>query len=165
MELMHSDIFTHIDSSPPPLTAPGPLAGKSVAIQPNMSVRGWPTEAGSVALERFIALEDATVVKRLRAAGAKTMGSTHMSELGFGLAGDTAAQVLAEGHVDIALITDTMGEARVAASTIGVFGFKPSYGIVSPLRADRACSFDGVLRHHGQYARRCCHGNGDDSRQ
>lgn len=131
MELMHSDIFTHIDSSPPPLTAPGPLAGKSVAIQPNMSVRGWPTEAGSVALERFIALEDATVVKRLRAAGAKTMGSTHMSELGFGLAGDTAAQVLAEGHVDIALITDTMGEARVAASTIGVFGFKPSYGIVS----------------------------------
>ncbi|NVM21160.1 MAG: hypothetical protein HWN68_05210 [Desulfobacterales bacterium] len=128
---MHSDIFTYIDPSQPSTVAAGPLAAKSLAIQPNMSVRGWPTEAGSIALDRFVAVEDATVVKRLRTAGAKTMVSTRMSELGFGLAGDTAAQALAEGHADIALITDTMGEVRVAASTTGVFGFKPSYGTVS----------------------------------
>lgn len=128
---MKPEIFTYIDSSPPSIVEDGSLTGKSIAIQPNMSVRGWPTEAGSTALERFIAVEDATVVKRLRAAGAKITGSVCMSELGFGLAGDTSARSLAEGQVDIALITDTMGEARVAASTVGVFGFKPSYGIVS----------------------------------
>ncbi len=128
---MHLEIFSHIDSSSPSPIAGGPLAGKSVAIQPNMSVRGWPTDAGSVALERFVALQDATVVARLRAAGATISGATRMSELGFGLVGDTAAQALAGGQVDIALVTDTMGEARVGASSIGAFGFKPSYGIVS----------------------------------
>lgn len=128
---MQSDIFTHIDSSPASAAADGPLAGKSVAIQSNMSVRGWPTEAGSGALEDFVALEDATVVKRLREAGAIIKGSTRMSELGLGLAGDRTAQALARRQADIVLITDTMGEARVAAASIEACGFKPSYGLVS----------------------------------
>lgn len=128
---MKSGLFTYLDSSPPPVAAGGPLAGKSIAIQSNMSVGGWPAGAGSRALERFVALEDATVVKRLRAAGATISGSTRMSELGLGLAGDTAARALAEGRVDIALVTDTMGEARLGATMIGALGFKPSYGLVS----------------------------------
>ncbi|MEA1935395.1 MAG: amidase family protein [Thermodesulfobacteriota bacterium] len=128
---MNSEIFTYVDSSPSSIGEGGPLAGKTIAIQPNMSVSGWPTEAGSVALEHYIALEDATVVERLRSAGATITGSTRMSELGFGLMGDTASQAVAAGEVDIALITDTMGEARVAASATSIFGFKPSYGIVS----------------------------------
>jgi aspartyl-tRNA(Asn)/glutamyl-tRNA(Gln) amidotransferase subunit A len=105
--------------------------GKRIAIQPNLSVRGWPTEAGSVALEGYVALEDATVVERLREGGASIVGSIRMSELGLGLVGDTGAQVLAQGLADLVLVTDSMGEARVAASSIGVFGFKPSHGIVS----------------------------------
>ncbi|MBN1930584.1 MAG: hypothetical protein JW786_03125 [Desulfobacterales bacterium] len=128
---MQSDIFTYIDPSPFSLMENGPLTGKSVVIQPNMSVRDWPTEAGSAALERYIALEDATVVERLRQAGANIKGSSRMSEMGFGLGGDTGAQALADGIADIVLITDTLGEARVAASTIGAIGFKPSHGIVS----------------------------------
>ena len=128
---MNTGIFAYVDSSPPSIGEGGPLAGKTIAIQPNMSVSGWPTEAGSVALEHYIALEDATVVERLRSAGATITGSTRMSELGFGLMGDTASKAIATGEVDIALVTDTMGEARVAASATDIFGYKPSYGIVS----------------------------------
>lgn len=127
---MNTEIFTYINPSPSSIEEGGPLEGKTLAIQPNMSVSGWPTEAGSVALENYIALEDATVVERVKSAGATITGSTRMSELGFGLMGDTASQAVATGKVDIALVTDIMGEARVASAT-GIFGFKPSYGIVS----------------------------------
>jgi aspartyl-tRNA(Asn)/glutamyl-tRNA(Gln) amidotransferase subunit A len=128
---MVPDIFTHKNVMPHTVAEEGPLAGKRVVIQPNMSVRGWLTNAGSPALEGFIALEDGTVTARLREAGAILIGSTRMSGLGFGLAGDTGTQALVQGEADIALITDTMGEARVAAAASGLFGFKPSYGIVS----------------------------------
>jgi aspartyl-tRNA(Asn)/glutamyl-tRNA(Gln) amidotransferase subunit A len=128
---MDTKIFAYIDPNPPVTVDGGVLSHKSVAIQPNMSVRGWPTEAGSQALSRYVALEDATVVERMRAAGATITGNTYMSELGFGLSGDTSAQGVMDGMVDMALITDTMGEARVAASRANLFGFKPSYGIVS----------------------------------
>lgn len=109
----------------------GPVAGKKVVIQPNMSRQGWPTDAGSLALEGFTALEDATVIMRLLEAGAELIGSGRMSELGFGLAGDTTVGAITAGEAEIALITDTMGESRVAASMSGLFGFKPSYGTVS----------------------------------
>jgi len=128
---MNPEIFSYVDLSSPSMVDKGPLTGKKIAIQPNLSVRGWPADAGSVALERFVALEDATVIERLKKAGARLAGSTRMSELGLGLTGDTGARALAEGQVDAVLMTDTLGEPRVAASTIGAFGFKPSYGIVS----------------------------------
>ncbi|MBN2517017.1 MAG: hypothetical protein JXC33_13415 [Deltaproteobacteria bacterium] len=128
---MNKEIFSYIDSKPSMVNKTGSLHGKSISIQPNMSVRGWPTEAGSRALERFAALEDATVVENLRTAGVTIKGSTHMSELGFGLIGDTAAQAVATGEVDVALVTDSMGEARIAASSKNLFGFKPSFGIIS----------------------------------
>ncbi len=128
---MDPDNYSYIDNSPPETRGNGILKGKTGSIQPNMSVRGWPTEAGSKALEGFSALEDATVIERLRKAGVEITGSTCMSELGFGLTGDTAARVISDGDVDFALMTDTMGEARVAASSAGAFGFKPSYGLVS----------------------------------
>jgi len=128
---MASDIFTYKNILPQTSTEGGVLAGKKVVIQPNMSARGWLTNAGSMALEGFIALEDATVITRLRNAGAALIGSTRMSELGFGLSDDKGTRTLCGGEADIALITDTMGEVRVAAATSGLFGFKPSYGIIS----------------------------------
>lgn len=127
---MQKSLFSHVDPSPES-AAGGPLAGQSVIIQPNMSVRGWPCEAGSLALEQFIALEDASIVESLRAAGAILVGSSRMAELGFGLAGDTTARAFAEGLCTLALVTDTMGEARHTASLARAFGFKPSHGIVS----------------------------------
>jgi aspartyl-tRNA(Asn)/glutamyl-tRNA(Gln) amidotransferase subunit A len=128
---MQETRYTYLDSSPLPASADGALSGTSVAIQPNMSVRGWPTSAGSKALEGFTAIYDATVIERLKHAGAHIKGSIRMSELGFGLAGDTGATVLDDDDVDCLLITDTMGEARMTACLSGDFGFKPSYGRVS----------------------------------
>jgi len=109
----------------------GPLHGLRIAIQPNISVAGWPTEAGSNALANFIALEDATIVQRLRQAGASLHGSTRMSEFGFGLQGSQAGGALQEQAADAELVLDFMGESRLAASRAGVCGFKPSWGLVS----------------------------------
>jgi aspartyl-tRNA(Asn)/glutamyl-tRNA(Gln) amidotransferase subunit A len=130
---MTQKIYTHKDASPTPVTQGGPLTGKKIVLQPNMSVCGWPTNAGSRALEGFVALEDATVVARLREAGAALIGSARMSELGFGLTGDTLIEVLSSDGAHVGLIADTMGEARVVAAGSGFFGFKPSFGIVSRL--------------------------------
>lgn len=109
----------------------GPLQGMKVVIQPNLAVRGWPARAGTRALEGFIAPEDATVVERLRRAGARLVGYSCMSELGLGLDGDTTAGALSEGLADAALMIDALGEARAAAAGAGLFGFKPSWGLVS----------------------------------
>jgi aspartyl-tRNA(Asn)/glutamyl-tRNA(Gln) amidotransferase subunit A len=125
------DIFSYRNASPERRAAGTPLAGLRVALQPNLSVEGWPCAAESRALSGYSALEDATAVTRLTNAGAVLSGSGRMAELGFGLAGDTSAQILTDGLADIALITDTIGEARMAAARAALFGFKPSYGLVS----------------------------------
>ncbi len=123
-------LFSYRNRIPQPMEV-GPLAGKSFLLQPNMTVRGWPCEAGSIALEKYVALEDATVVEKLKNAGATLAGSTRMAELGLGLTGDTTVQAFTQEQCDVALVTDTMGEARVAASLARAYGFKPSWGIVS----------------------------------
>lgn len=128
---MQEKLFVYEDSSACPASDGRLLSEMSLAVQPNMSVLGWPTEAGSRALTGFTAIYDATAVERLKAAGAAIKGSVCMSEFGFGLAGDSAAAALSRDQVDCVLMTDTMGEARVAACLAGAFGFKPSYGMVS----------------------------------
>lgn len=128
---MKADLFTYSNPSPSPAVEDGPLTGKTFTVQPNMSVRGWPADAGSLALKGFTAIEDATVIERLKKAGAIIAGSTRMSEFGFGLDGDTAGSALAQGLADVALMTDMMGEARMSASRVAACGFKPTGGIVS----------------------------------
>jgi aspartyl-tRNA(Asn)/glutamyl-tRNA(Gln) amidotransferase subunit A len=110
-----------------------PLAGVPLAVKDNFCTRGLRTTCASMILENWVPPYDATVVERLRAAGARIAGSTRMSELGFGLAGDTASMAVAEGGCHAALVLDTMGEARVAAASAGLVGFKPSWGVVSRL--------------------------------
>lgn len=127
---MESRLFTHIDETPPE-PADGPLRDKTVVVQPNMSVRNWPTDVGSRALENYAALEDATLVEKIRRSGATIKGSSRMSELGFGLNADTAAQIVKNGLAHIALVTDTLGEARISGAIAGACAFKPSYGIIS----------------------------------
>jgi len=109
----------------------GPLEGLRIAIQPGISAAGWPTEAGSNALANFKSLEDATIVQRLRHAGASLCGSTGMSEFGFGLQGSQAGVALRERAADAEMVLDHMGESRLAASSADVCGFKPSWGLVS----------------------------------
>lgn len=102
-----------------------------IAIQPNISVAGWPTQAGSNALAGFHALEDAAIFRRIREAGAEVCGSTHMSEFGFGLAKSSAGQALMTQAVEAELVLDLMGESRLAAARACVWGFKPSWGLLS----------------------------------
>jgi aspartyl-tRNA(Asn)/glutamyl-tRNA(Gln) amidotransferase subunit A len=102
-----------------------------VAIQPNISVKGWPTEAGSLALADFKALEDSAIVERLSGQGAVLVGSIKMSEFGFGLKDSLAGSALEKKAADAELVLDMTGEARLAAARTGVCGFKPSYGLIS----------------------------------
>lgn len=130
----------------------GPLAGVPVAVKDNIAVRGVATTAGTRAFADRIAPRDATVVARLRAAGAAVIGTTNMDEgalgattdnpfwgrclnpLGEGLtpggsSGGSGAAVGA-GIVPLALGTDTMGSVRLPAAYCGVWGMKPTRGLI-----------------------------------
>ena len=109
----------------------GALQKIKIALQPNISVAGWPTETGSNALAGFKALENATVAEHAVKAGAQLIGYTRMSEFGFGLKNSMAGSALQKKAADVELVLDLAGEARLAALRAGVCGFKPSYGLVS----------------------------------
>ncbi|HDQ03199.1 MAG TPA: hypothetical protein ENN23_01285 [Deltaproteobacteria bacterium] len=109
----------------------GALQKMKIALQPNISVTGWPTEAGSKALAGFHALENAAVVEKIAGEGAEITGYTRMSEFGFGLKDSMAGAALKKNAADAELVLDLAGEARLSAARAGVCGFKPSYGLVS----------------------------------
>ncbi len=108
-----------------------PLHGLRVAPQPHLAVAGWPADAGSRALAGYTAPEDATLVRRLREAGAVLCGYTRMSPFGFGLDGSSAGAAVRERSADAELVLDLAGEGRLAAARAGVCALKPSYGVLS----------------------------------
>jgi len=132
----------------PARAADGPLAGQPVAVKDIIAVAGLPTRCGSPASDPAPATADATVVHRLRAAGAEVFATTQCLEYAAGFAhpeiGDTrnprdpsrtsggssggSAAVVAAGVCDLALGTDTGGSVRIPAAYCGVVGLKPSYG-------------------------------------
>ena len=133
---------------------PGLLAGVPFAVKNLYDVGGLVTLAGSkINASRDRAVKDATVVARLRAAGAVLLGALNMDEYAFGFttenshygptrnphdttrvaggsSGGSAAAVAA-GLVPLALGSDTNGSIRVPASLCGVYGLKPTYGRLS----------------------------------
>jgi aspartyl-tRNA(Asn)/glutamyl-tRNA(Gln) amidotransferase subunit A len=127
---MESKIFTYINTSTLP-KSDGPMAGLGAAVDSNISVAGWPTDARSVALKNYVALEDATLIQHLRNAGVIFKGRPLMGELGLGLDNDTCGDAINKGLCDFVLKMDTTGEARMAGAASGCFGFKPSYGLIS----------------------------------
>lgn len=124
----------------------GALHGVPVAVKDIIDTAHMPTEYGSVLYAGRVPVEDAVVVARLRQAGAIIMGKTVTAELASGGPGKTrnphnpdhtpggsssgSAAAVAAFMVPGALGTQTSGSLIRPASYCGIYGFKPTYGLI-----------------------------------
>lgn len=126
--------------------ATGPLHGLPVGLKDIIDTRDMPTERGTPIFQGRRTEDDARIVEMLREAGAVIMGKTVTTELAFVHANETrnphnldrspggsssgSAAAVAAGHVPLAIGTQTNGSVIRPASFCGVFGFKPTRGMI-----------------------------------
>jgi amidase len=132
--------------------ASGKLAGKRVAIKDNICVAGIPMRNGSRVLEGYVPEVDATVITRILDAGGAIIGKTVCEDLCFsggshtskplpvrnphkpthsaGGSSSGSAVVVATGEADMALGGDQGGSIRMPACWCGIYGLKPTHGLV-----------------------------------
>lgn len=145
----------------------GPLHGVPVGLKDIIDTVDMPTEDGTVLHAGRMAGHDAAVVAKLRAAGAVILGKTVTTELATYAAGKTrnphdlsrspggsssgSAAAVAAGMVPLALGTQTNGSIIRPAAFCGVYGFKPSAGLVSRhgiLKTSRSLDCVGWFARH-----------------
>ena len=149
--------------------AGGALGGVPISIKDMIVTRGVRTTIGSLLLADWVPDFDTPTSERLRAAGAPLLGKTTTSE--FGWKGDSgnrvngparnpwrldrtaggssggAAAAVAAGLGPVAIGSDGAGSVRIPAAFCGVFGIKPSYGVIPafPISPIESLSHLGVL--------------------
>ena len=130
----------------------GKLAGKTVALKDNVCLAGVPMMNGASSLEGYMPNMDATIVTRLLDAGATIMGKAHCEyfcfsggshtgalgpvvnphKAGYSAGGSSSgsAVLVASGEVDLAIGGDQGGSIRMPAAYCGIYGMKPTHGLV-----------------------------------
>ena len=134
-------------------SALGPLDGVPVAVKDEVDMTPYPTTVGTAFLGKSPARENATVVARMRAAGALLIGKANMHEIGIGVTGlnphhgttrnpynpahytggssSGSATAVASGLCPIAIGADGGGSIRIPSAFCGVVGLKATYGRIS----------------------------------
>lgn len=129
------------------------LGGIPVSVKDIIDIKGTVTGCGNPVLEREPAHDNATVIERLKMAGAIIVGKTHLHEFGLGITGENSltgtprnpydpqrlpggsssgsAVSVASGMALASIGTDTGGSVRVPAALCGLVGFKPTFGRIS----------------------------------
>jgi Asp-tRNA(Asn)/Glu-tRNA(Gln) amidotransferase A subunit family amidase len=152
----------------------GPFDGVPVAVKDELDQVPFPTTVGTRFMGREPATEDATVVGRMRAAGALLIGKANMHEIGIGVNGlnphhgtarnpyDPAhytggsssgpAAAVAAGLCPVSIGADGGGSIRTPASLCGVVGLKATYGRISEHGAAPLCSSVGHVGPFGATA-------------
>jgi len=132
--------------------ASGKLKGKTVALKDNIMLAGVPMTNGSSTLEGYVPDFDATIVTRMLDAGAEIAGKTHCEhfclsggshtgsygpvhnphKMGYSAGGSSSGSgvVVSLGEVDMAIGGDQGGSIRMPASFCGIYGMKPTWGLV-----------------------------------
>lgn len=144
----------------------GPLHGIPIGVKDIFDVAGWPTKAGSALREKHVAVDDATVVARLRAGGAILLGKTVTTEYACfdpsptrnpwntahtpGGSSSGSAAAVALGMCMAATASQTGGSITRPASYCGVAGIKPTHGLLD-LGGEVPVSYH--LDHAGAIAR------------
>lgn len=151
----------------------GPLHGVPVSVKDLIHTTDGPTTAGSrIFGNGLVAERDATVVRRLRAAGAIVLGKTNLHEVALGVtnvnehfgparnpwdqtrmsggSSGGAAVAVAAGLGPLAVGSDTRGSIRIPAACCGITGLKPTRGLVA---LDGVFPLSPSLDHVGPMAR------------